>query len=347
MSDIQLQVNGLRYGGWKEVAAQRSMENASGAFSLTVSQKWPGQDVPKGINPGDACTVLIESQVVITGYVDDAKPGYDGTNVGLTIEGRDKTADLVDCSAVSKPGEWIDQPLEAIVSDICKPFGIAVLKSVPTGKAFTHFRINEGETAWSAIERACRMRAVLAMPDGRGALHLTREGGNRYDTVLEYGKNIVSAGGAFSQKDRFSDYIVKSQQPSFYGSDAEAASGLQALANDSGIRRYRPKVIIAEQVADGPSATDRAQWEAKVRRARGRQAVVTVRGWTSNGRLWEPNRRVHIRDEMLSLDQEMLIAAVAWSKGERGTTTDLTLMPVGGFDLLPEPEQGGASSWMD
>ena len=120
--------------------------------------------------------------MVITGYVDDVSPAYSATGHDVTVDGRDATSqgDLVDCSAIHQPGEWrVSGTLEAIVTILAKPFGIPVKAECDTGTAFRKFRIEEGETAFEAIERACRMRAVLAAGDGKGGLRIIRAGSGR------------------------------------------------------------------------------------------------------------------------------------------------------------------------
>ena len=41
----------------------------------------------------------------------------------ISVRGRDATADLVDCSAPSKPGEWQDSTLDQITRGLVAPFG--------------------------------------------------------------------------------------------------------------------------------------------------------------------------------------------------------------------------------
>ena len=57
MADIALTVDGLIYGGWKSVSVRRSIETVAGTFSLSASERWPGQQALKAILPGQKCTV--------------------------------------------------------------------------------------------------------------------------------------------------------------------------------------------------------------------------------------------------------------------------------------------------
>lgn len=349
MSDVALAIGSTIFGGWKSVDATRSIEQIAGTFSLSVSEKWPGQQALRSIQVGDSCTVAVDDEVVITGYVDDVNPGYSASNHTIEVAGRDATGDLVDCSAVQSPGEWQDRKLPAIVAAIAKPFGITVSAEVDTGAAFKRFRIEEAEAAFEAIERACRMRAVLPVSDGKGGLILTRAGTARADVQLKRGVNVLEANGQFTWRDRYSRYVVKSQRPGI-DDEAEGAqtSQIRGEATDPDVTRYRPLVMIAEQAADIKSSQDRARWERSVRAARARRISATVQGWREHagGRLWEPNRIVHFADDWLSIDHDLLITSVTYSKADDGSRTVLSMLPPGAFELRAKVDKREGEGWM-
>jgi prophage tail gpP-like protein len=110
--------------------------------------------------------VAVGGQALIEGFVDAVEPSCDATSHGVRVSGRDSAGDLVDCSA--EPGEWHGQPLSQLVSAIGAPFGLRVSAETSLDAPFERFRIQEGETAWAAIERACQMRGVLCLSDGLG-----------------------------------------------------------------------------------------------------------------------------------------------------------------------------------
>ena len=89
MSDVTLTVDGLICGGWKSVSVRQSIETISGTFSLSVSERWPGQQTLKAILPGQKCLVTLDGETVITGYVDDVAPAYSSTSHEVSIDGRD------------------------------------------------------------------------------------------------------------------------------------------------------------------------------------------------------------------------------------------------------------------
>ena len=347
MSSVELKVGGLIYGGWKSCRIERGIEQIAGSFELGVSERWPGQDTPRRIRRGEACQVIADGEVVITGWVDDVDPSFSDQSHDFRVAGRDATGDLVDCSAIHKTGQWAKSSLDKIVRDICAPFKIPVFVATDIGKAFDSFSIQEGETAFECIERACRLRAVLPVSDGNGGLVLTRAKSGNAVAILSdgVGGNILAARGEFGMKERFSVYVVKGQDR---GSDdnidaPEVHAQVRAEASDSGVTRYRPFIVLAE--SHGPHATyrDRAAWERNVRRGRSSRATVVVQGWRDpNGKLWQPNTMVHLNSAWLGADSELLVASVTFTLDEQsGTRTELRLSGREAFDLIVGKQLAG------
>lgn len=338
--DIILRINGQIHGGWKRAAVTRTMTTLAGTFQIDVTDRWADDAAARPILPGARCSVSVAGRQVIQGFVDEAMPRYDQTTHQATIRGRDATADLVDCSAVHEPDEWKDQRLDQLVRNIAEPFGVRVGADVPLGEPFKLFKLQPGETAFTAIERLCRMRAVLPISDGQGGLLLTRAGSRRAGAALENGPNgnVLSGEGASSDRDRFSEYRVRG---SSQGNDLVFGDELQVegRATDGAIGRYRPLVILAETQVDQRAADDRARWEATVRAGRARQARYVVQGWTAGGDLWQPNTLVAVRDDWLAIQGDMLITSVRYRRNETGTTTELGVMHPDAFKLIALPEQ--------
>ena len=349
MTAVTLTIGGRRHEGWTSATVVRALETIAGSFRISLSERSPGETTPRVIRHGDACEVALDGDRVIRGHVDTVRPSYDAQSHTIEVGGRDATGDLVDCSAPTKPGEWHGATLGEIAAALTEPFGIPVRAEVDTGEPFRRFRIEEGETVFEAIERACRFRAILPQSDGNGGLILGRPTRSRSATRLERGVNILSTSAEFSLIDRYSDYLLLGQQPGsddFFGEDA---AHVVASAKDEGVARHRPLTLIAEQALDKVEAQARVDWEASFRAARARRATVSVQGWRErpNGELWAPGRLVPVSCDWLGLDAELLVASVEQSIGEEGTITRLTLMPEGAFvpRLTAEPEPEATGWW--
>lgn len=338
MSDVQLTVNGIDYGGWKSMNLGRGIEQIAGTFELGVSELWPGQTIIRNIAPGDTCAVKVDGETLITGYVDGVAVRYAKDAHEVTISGRDATGDLVDCSAIHKSGKWSSAKAEAIAADLCRPFGIKVKLDADTGAAI-EWNIQEGESAFECLDRLAKSKAMLLMSDGIGGLVITRAGrGGRVATSLQRGVNILQASLDLSFKDRFGRYVVKGQGAS---NDAlfGAATRLKAETTDPMIGRYRPLIVIAEDLADGATVKRRALWEANTRSGKSAQLGIKVQGWSHPGGLWKPNTLVRVTDPWLRTDADLLVKNVALTLDDAGSFTELSLTLPQTFDLIPMPKK--------
>lgn len=340
-NEITLLVDGQAYGGWERVEIQRSIEQMAGAFVLQVTTKWDGQTEPYQLREGLPCSVLIGGEPVITGYIDDYSPQCDPESSTINIHGRDKTCDLVDCSAIHKSGQWHNVGLVRIVEDICKPFGIAVVvdDAVELGDKFKSFALEEGETAFCAIDRACRMRAVLCTSTPLGEVLLTRASDEDVGVQLIEGVNMKVFGARHSWRERYSLVTIKGQGKGDDDESGEAVAHAKAEAKDEEINRYRPLVVVAEHGAGLKSLSDRAKWEVKVRMGRGKRGTCTVVGWRVGtdgqvGRMWQPNTLVYIDSPRLNLAADMLIVGCTYRISEQGKVTELTFARREAFEVV-------------
>lgn len=334
--ELVLTLAGETFAGWTDLSVTRSMEAAAGGFVIEyAAPKRPGWRIAAG----QRCTVTLAGKPVIAGWIDAVRHRYDASDHVLTVSGRDASADLVDCTALHRPAEWRGLALLDLVRTLAQPFGITAAAEVDTGPAFEVFRLEPGETAWEAIERACRLRGCLAMPAGDGSLVVTRAGESGAASGLLTGGasgNVKLFEFSEDHSDRFSEYRIFAQRPGDGDGQPADFAHVAGATLDPAVKRYRPLVLPAEDAADPVAALARAQWEAAVRRARGTRARAIVVGWTdSGGELWRPNTKVRHRDPWMG-DGEWLIATVAYGlSDEGGTATELELVPPEAY--LTEP----------
>jgi prophage tail gpP-like protein len=343
---VELTVDGLTYRGWRSMKCSLGLDAAAAEISIEMAERWAGAEdaaqIARSIRPGAAFLLTLEGEAVVEGFLDALEVAYDATNHTLTVRGRERTADLVDCAAtVDGPYEWANIGLEEAARRIAEPYGITVRAEADLGKAFTRFSIQPGEAAWEAIARAARERAVIATGDGLGTLILTRagEGGEAAGALRLGGKdgNILRANGSFDVAERHDVVVVRGQAQG----ETEASQG-EARATDEDIIRHRPKVILAEAQGEGVTFQDRAAHEVRVAAGKSRRVRYTVPGWRgSSGNLWLPNTKVWVEDAFLELERELLISNVTFSLTEQGTVTELQVAPVDAYALLPEPGKGG------
>lgn len=325
MGDATLVVNSEEHKGWTEVSVTRSLEQLAHSFELSFVDQWSPKDEAIAIRAGDVCTLKLGKSAVTEGFVTDGQIDYDANDYTMRVAGMSRTADLVDCSAVYKKGQWRDRDLEQIANDLCAPFSITVKVNTDLGASFKWFALQDGETVHEALERACRQRGVLMTTSAKGELVFERIGSLRALTAIERGVNVVKGGRSESWKERFSRYTVKAQAPGdddFHG--ATAAQG-KVVVTDDVVTRYRPLIVQTECQSAGTLLTKRANWERNVRAGRSQRLTYTLDGWDADGVLWAPNMIVPVKDDSLQVDGEFLIVTVKQAKNLTDEWTEVEL----------------------
>lgn len=335
--DVALVIDGREWRGWTAVTIERYIDAMAGAFRLELTTRWPGISEPRPIAPGLAAQVTIGGETVITGRIRDVQPAYDRASNGVAVAGSDLTQRLIDFSAL--PAQYTGLGLAELVGRIVAPFGIDVLALAPLGEPLARFVVEDGETAFDAIERACRARGVLPLTNAAGQLTLVRAGETAATAAVRggWGGNVEAAQGQFTDRDRASEYIVKAQRPRIAGDEDETSvAHIVGTAVDETVVGYAPMIIVANDPLDQAEVQARAQWERSIRRGRARRATVTLSGWRdADGRLWQVNTRVPYRDDILGIDAELLVAGVQLSRSDQGTTAILDLADPAAF--TPDP----------
>jgi len=342
MDKVTLYAAGNIYEGWETVRLSRALTAIAGTFSLQLTWQYQG-DVSAydafidGLLTGDECAVDIGNDRLITGYLDDFIPSYDDSTITISVSGRDKTADLVDCSVVHSSGQFKQLTLLQIATTVCSPFGIEVINETEVGELFKRVQVEQGETASEFLTRLAQQRGVLLTTNGLGQLVITRASKTRSEVALILGANVKAARGNFSRKQRFSDYIIKATGGASWV-DAEVlenAGGIKATITDSDVSRYRPMIIVNDEVSTAEGATLRGKWERQRAISRSNTAEYTLTGWRNpeTGNLFKMNCVAPVTDEIMKIDRDMLISSILFSETEKGRLVVLSVVEIGALDI--------------
>lgn len=339
MSEIGLIIADKIYGGWKSVNVDLSMENLSGTFNLVLTDRWAGQTQVADINPHDSCTLTIDGDVILTGYVDIVNLSIDATNHQVQIAGRDRAADLIDCTSNTSTGQYKNLNVPQIIERLCEPFGIGVSIDIEAGDPIPTFNIEQGATIHEIIQKLCNARGCLAISDGLGGIKITRAGSEKLSCPLVHGLNILSGQGSRDYSQRFSMYVVKGQTQAIDEQDVDATAGNVATVNDTDIARYRPMTFVADGQASRDDCAKRATWELTTRRGRSRRFTITTNGWRQplNGELWSINKLVYLESAPLRVADTFLIVGINFSLSDNGEITTLSLAPADAYAVLDVP----------
>lgn len=373
---IALRIADASFERWSRMELVRSLEEVSGSFELEYHDSErtrralpnPANPQPpfQALKPGQACSIAIDGETVLVGWIDEVRLTWRGEELTATIAGRDKTGDLADCAAAPNgPAEYRNLTLTEIARRICQPFGITVRADTDVGAPLPVFSIDVAESALAALEKAARQRAVLLVSDGVGGLLLTRGGASRAPAPLRIPGNVTEAEQTFSWKERFSEYIVKGQSrghrlvtdtSNFTDASPPAAPGtprpngsqrerrgvaIRGRARDEEVARYRPIVQLAKTQSGGVSAQQQAEWMRRVARGKSERLRYQMLDWRAGEaeRLWRLNELAAVTDPYAMIGGDMLIAGVTYGYGEKGSTTALELVGPEAYDLLAEGDR--------
>jgi prophage tail gpP-like protein len=342
--ELSITIDGQKFTGWTATRFSRSCEQFPSSFEISATEKDPTGTHPMVFVPFSPCTIAIDDDLVLTGYIDSIDNTIDAASHTITIAGRSKGADLVDCSAeIINSADGIPgflyggADLMGLATALCLPYGITVsLNSKQELTDIPLFQMNIGDSPYEIIERMARSQNLLVYDDVNGNLVLADVGAAEHQSGFDYGANIQSITSGLHFDHRYSEIDVF---------DSSVQDQLTYITNrqyghaeDTSIR-HRRLMGFSETpyVLEVTWAQRRANWE--MARSRGRSQVIHLQceSWRdSHEILWQPNNYVAIRAAPLQIDAKWIIANVSYSMDlNGGTYADLILMPPEAFN--PEP----------
>lgn len=324
---VTFYLNNKIYEGWKNVSVTKRIDSVAGVFQITLHQKFSIDRTDWEFKPGERAHMHLGKNAIFEGYIDTMNVSFGANSRNLTISGRDKTADLVDCSVLDTYEFTKPLIFTEVATKICSPFGIKVLAQTDVGDPFNEVSVKPGEKAYALLSRLASQRGLLLYSSTHGNLIINKRGAVRASTELVEGVNILEASMSSDNSERFSQYVVKGQNNGLIGSKPEDATEAEGSATDSGIFRYRPYVLISESSADNKASKERAEWEATYRSAKSLTISVKVPEWRQrDGSLWGVNQLVYLDSPSLGLKSQFLVNAVSFSlspETSRETTLEL------------------------
>jgi prophage tail gpP-like protein len=345
VDDLRLVIKGKEYVGWESVSFRRSMETLCGEFTVTTSDIWTPSGEPWKISEQDPVELYVDQEKILTGYIDSVQTEIADSKT-LTIEGRDKTADLVDCANLLKNTDLQKMSIQQIFDKFLEGYGIKAVFDFMPDPAKVKFSeeqvITPGDSVFQAMNIFAAEDGFILNTTPDGDLFITREGKEKADVALKLGDNIKKISGRYDMTNRFFKYIVKGspQDTTGGGWKAGAIKGVDGLAVDAGMKRQRVLLIHSGKKMNAKQCMELAEWTRNTHRAHSLAVDVTLQGWKQKpgGKLWKINQFVNVEAAGVGLENDnmnLLIGAVEFTKNESGTQTNLSLVPSGSYTLKP------------
>ncbi|WP_315734162.1 phage baseplate assembly protein [Bradyrhizobium sp. SZCCHNR1093] len=321
---VTVLAGGAQWTAWRRVLVRAAFKSAARSFQIEAAAEPGGAATAWTFKAGTQIDILFDGALACRGYVDRYQPKLsEHKRAEITISGRSKSQDFIDCSAVHDTNQFKNKDPQQIAAELDK-FGVGIstdqqLKKVPI------YRVTPGETAFRCLEKLCREQGVFPVGQADGSIKITKGGQKRHAGGLIEGINLKEIEADHNWSGRHSDVIVRGQKPYGHGADALEIEG---LARDAEVGRYRPVIVYH----DGDTDNDRAKKRATTRRDReagnALKANVTVQGFADDGgALWEPGNLVFTDSDFADVHQDMAIETVEWSQDrDDGSLSVLSLV---------------------
>ncbi len=351
---MTLQVNGIIYDNFLSGQVETRLDALSNTFTFQMART--GTD-PLPFAVGSDCLVRVDGSVVVTGTIELMTVDYDDTSHSITLAGRDKTSAITDStletfSDITGNGLTLQAVIETAINQIGAD--ITVINNVPGLETFSGtediISFEDGENAFNYIETLAQRLQVLLTSNGDGNLVISRSAttssGLKLQNVLNaVDNNIKAASVSYDNTGRFNFYRASSQLNPVAlqlagTTDASVIVSQKGSVTDADIPAGR-QLVLSPLTSNGDNTnTNRALWEANVRKARGRMYTATVAGFSLEGILWTINQRVEVQDVFSGISGEMLCNTVIHRLDEdSGEVSELTFVDVNAYTLtLADPE---------
>ena len=318
---VTVRANGRDYDGWESVQISAAIDQPARSFRLETTE-WPGE---WNFAPGTPVEIYANGDLVVKGYTNRYSPSGDATSHRITIEGRGKGQDCIDCASVHPTG-FVENQDPVKFASALDHFGVGIKAAVPL-RPVPRQVIKQGERVFDTLERYIRPQGVTAMGMADGSIEVTNASvAKRHKGTLMEAWNIKSFSGEISDDRKHSETTVKGQRQ--YGS-TEQDLHIAEVARDTTVGRFRPQIIVHETETDIGRARDRAQHESERAAGMSVKCTIGVQGWRDQaGVLFHPNYLFYVfAPILLHIQQDMLVESVEFSQSSgNGSTAELSLV---------------------
>lgn len=232
---------------------------------------------------------------------------------------------------------WKEVPTYQIIAELIAPYGIK-LKITSRAKAKLSKKQNlqpdADKTVKDILRKLVTEKNILMYDDAFGDLVINTKNETKNNNRLilrlsdDSENNVLNAHADFDGSKIFTDYQFFGSTKGSTACTGKSTVNVKSSYSDNTIfsrKRYTAK----QNSATASNDEITAKGEAEYQNAQFYKTTYTVQGWRqSNGDLWQINKLVHVVDELLDIDQDMLIQRVAFNlDNSNGMTTSIEVIP--------------------
>lgn len=324
--EVLVLIGGTYFGGWTKVKVTRTVKDLAGTFEVGLAQSLETPiDFILEAQPGVACEIWVAGRKFITGYINSRKAKKNKKKHTITISGRSKTQDLVDCSHIDDKTQYNKQKPSQIVTKAAQPFGISVINQAQGEVPIDVYRYFVSDSAFEVSGDVSRQQGITLRDDENGNVVMRNRDSGSMGASLVEGENILEYEVTRGDQKRHSKYKGKGQKNPGSKKRGKKANQIAYRAEDRGVKRYRPLVVYGESDIDTNEMKTRTAHEAMRRFGEALSAEIKVVGYRANaGAIWEPDKLVPVTIPEEGINESLLIESVTFIKDEEdGTITEL------------------------
>jgi prophage tail gpP-like protein len=345
---VRLKIGDKDQSLWDSYEIDSDLMTPADAWGVTIGMG--GKDLPDEVVEGAAVQIYMGKDLVMTGSIDDIDHPVSKTSNSISLSGRDMAADLLDSAAPIFDAKMVS--LDQAVSKIVSEFHIVKKRiSAESPRIREKITVEPGDSAWDVLARVAEANGLWPWFEPDGTLVI---GGPDYSTPVVatlimrsdgQGNNVLRMTKSRSQRGRYSKVTVLGQAA---GTDVEdGRNSLSGAAEDSGVTRYRPKIVVDHECDNQATCRDRARKLIADSRLNAFTLTVEVKGHRidapeldSNGLLWTPGQRILVYSEPHKINGIFFLMRRKF-KGDRsgGKRTTLVLKEDGVWVLDAHPHK--------
>lgn len=338
-NNIYLEVDGVRYEGFTDIAVNSAIENFSSSFSFTTTVKENKQGkIINDIKLGQKAKVFIDKTLLITGFIEEIDKEVSSSSHSKTASGRDVGGDIIDSDIIQK--SYNQRNFERLVNLVLKDNGFSIEVINKVGilnlEATETIKTEQGQSIFDFLDKYAKKLQVLLKIDKNGNLNIIREDNDVVKNMLinnyTADTNILASRLKLSTIDRFNVIEVYSQG----NNKTHSKTGIsqKGKAVDTQIRSTRRKILTMNTASESKSLKALAEWNIQLRKAKGSRYTCTTLGfYSSNNTLWQPNTLVDIIDYDMEVQGTFLIQGVTFNQNLQGSFTNLDIVEQGSFSI--------------
>jgi len=327
---ITIRAGGAMLAGFASLSVFRSLDEAVSTATIGLA---PSQIASQSVRRGMSIEIEYDGERLLTGFASGINASSQPDAVTATVSVRSRTCDLVDCSVIG-PLVFRQRREIEIVRALCEPYGVGVVRGPGGDDVLPRFRVEPGETVFSAVTRLAQDRRFLVTDTEWGDLFLTRRSETTFPEISER-TGYESADLSLSEEDTYSEIAIRGQA---YGDDLswQGAASIRGTEEDSTSRLRRLTIIPERSLRATADAQRRAQWEMATRQAMAASVTVTIPRWDiGDGTVWRPNGTARVTIPDLGIDGDLLVTDVELVATPDARRAVLTLRDATAYD--PEP----------